>query len=92
MGGKAPHHLQKTFVKKKPVPPAAVLRQKSWSLCKKKIAAASAAAAAAARDAALPPACSSVLKGQLAWAEHIFWWALRQDGRQQAYASRVGHA
>ena len=74
MGGKAPHHLQKLVVKTKPVPLAAVLRQKSWSVCRKKIAAAAAAAAAApaaaaaaaaaaARGAALPPACSSVLKG-----------------------------
>ena len=84
--GERPHITYKElFVKTKPVPLAAVLRQKSWSVCRKKIAAAS-AAAAAARDAALPPACSSVLKGQLAWAEHIFWRALRQDGRLQAYA------
>ena len=93
--GERPHiTYNKLFVKTKPVPLAAFLRRKSWSMCvENKIAAASAAAAAAAaRVAALPPACSSVLKGQLAWAEHIFWWALRQDGRQQAYASRVGHA
>ena len=86
--GERPHiTYKKLFVKTKPVPLAAVLRQKSWSVCRKKIAAVSAAAAAAHRGAALPPACSNVLKGQLAWAEHIFWGALRQVGRQQTYAS-----